>query len=83
MNVAAAVDVHGGAGEIAGVLAGEERHDGGDLLGGGRPPDRDAGGQRGLGFIGGADPDVGVDRAGRDGVDGHSRCRRSRGRAPW
>ena len=70
MDVAAAVDVDGGAGEVAGVVAGQEGDDGGDFVGGGHPADRDVAGEFGFLLVGGADADGGVDGAGGDGVDG-------------
>src|SRR6185369_12558556 len=70
VNVAAAVDINGGSGQIGGVLTGQESDHGGDLLGGRGASYRDVGGQLGLLFVGGADPDVGVDGTGRDGVHG-------------
>src|SRR3954453_10728984 len=70
VDVAAAVDVDGGAGEVGRVLGGQEGDHGGNLFCGGVPAQRDAGVDGGFLLVGAAHADVGVHGAGGDGVDG-------------
>src|SRR6478736_6195017 len=53
-DVGAAVEVLGGGGDVAGLLGGEEREQGGDVVDGGLPAERDAGHDGGFELGGGS-----------------------------
>jgi hypothetical protein len=72
VEVAATVDVDGGAGEVRGIVGGEERDDARYLFDCRGAPERYGCRDWGLLLVGGADSDIGIDSPWCDGVDGHS-----------
>src|SRR3954454_18676839 len=70
VDVRAAVDVVGGAGDVAGFLSAQVGDEVGDVADLAVAADRDPGEQRGLALaLEGSAGDVGVDQPGGDGVD--------------